>query len=139
MGFDAMRALAFTEALINAQLSATKALASLPPPWSYAAATASYAYAAARAYEIKNMKPPAREMGGTVTKGKPFLVGEKGAEIFTPGQTGTITPNAGGANITFNIQTNDAQGFDQLLMARRGLIVSMINKAMHAQGRRALV
>ena len=141
MGFDAMRALAFTEALINAQLSATKALATLPPPWSYAAATASYAFAAARAYQIKNMEPPAREMGGTVTKGKPFLVGEKGAEIFTPGQTGTITPNnaMGGTNVTFNIQTNDAQGFDQLLMARRGLIVSMINKAMHQQGRRALV
>ena len=141
MGFDAMRALAFTEALINAQLAATKALATLPPPWSYAAATASYAFAAARAYQIKNMEPPAREMGGTVTKGKPFLVGEKGAEIFTPGQTGSITPNnaIGGTNVTFNIQTNDAQGFDQLLMARRGLIVSMINKAMHQQGRRALV
>ena len=141
MGFDAMRALAFTEALINAQLAATKALATLPPPWSYAAATASYAFAAARAYQIKNMEPPAREMGGTVTKGKPFLVGEKGAEIFTPGQTGSITPNnaIGGTNVTFNIQTNDAQGFDQLLMARRGLIVSMINKAMHQQGRRGIV
>ena len=141
MGFDAMRALAFTEAMVNAQLAATKALATLPPPWSYAAATASYAFAAARAYQIKNMEPPAREMGGTVTKGKPFLVGESGAEIFTPGQTGSITPNnaIGGTNVTFNIQTNDAQGFDQLLMARRGLIVSMINKAMHQQGRRALV
>ena len=141
MGFDAMRALAFTEAMVNAQLAATKALASLPPPFSYTAATASYAFAAARAYQIKNMKPPEREMGGTVTKGKPFLVGEKGAEIFTPGQTGSITPNnaIGGTNVTFNIQTNDAQGFDQLLMARRGLIVSMINKAMHQQGRRGIV
>ena len=141
MGFDAMRALAFTEAMINAHLSATTALASLPPPWSYAVATASYAYASARAYEIKNMKPPAREMGGTVTKGKPFMVGEKGAEIFTPGQTGSITPNnaMGGTNVTFNIMANDAQGFDQLLMARRGLIVSMINKAMHQQGKRSLI
>ena len=141
MGFDAMRALAFTEAMINAHLSATKALATLPPPWSYASATASYAFASARAYQIKNMEPPAREMGGTVTKGKPFLVGESGAEIFTPGQTGSITPNnaMGGTNVTFNIQTNDAQGFDQLLLARRGLIVSMINKAMHQQGRRGIV
>ena len=141
MGFDAMRALAFTEALINAQLAATKALATLPPPWSYAAATASYAFAAAKAYEIKNMKPPAREMGGTVTKGKPFMVGEKGAEIFTPNQTGSITPNnaMGGTNVTFNIMANDAQGFDQLLLARRGLIVSMINKAMHQQGKRSLI
>ena len=140
MGFDAMRALAFTEAMINAHLSATKALASLPPPWSYAVATASYAYASARAYEIKNMKPPAREMGGTVTKGKPFLVGESGAEIFTPGQTGSITPNnAGVTNINFNIRANDASGFDAMLQDRRGMIVSMINQSLHAQGRRGIV
>ena len=140
MGFDAMRALAFTEAMINAHLSATKALASLPPPWSYAVATASYAYASARAYEIKNMKPPAREMGGTVTKGKPFLVGESGAEIFTPGQTGSLTPNnAGVTNINFNIRANDASGFDAMLQDRRGMIVSMINQSLHAQGRRGIV
>ena len=140
MGFDAMRALAFTEALINAQLAATKALASLPPPWSYAAATASYAFAAAKAYEIKNMKPPAREMGGTVTKGKPFLVGESGAEIFTPGQTGSITPNMGGVtNINFNIRANDARGFDVMLQDRRGMIVSMINQSLHSQGRRGIL
>ena len=140
MGFDAMRALAFTEAIINAHLAATKALATLPPPWSYAAATASYASAAARAYEIKNMKPPAREMGGTVTKGKPFLVGESGAEIFTPGQTGSITPNnAGVTNINFNIRANDASGFDAMLQDRRGMIVSMINQSLHAQGRRGII
>ena len=140
MGFDAMRALAFTEAIINAHLAATKALATLPPPWSYAAATASYAFAAARAYEIKNMKPPAREMGGTVTKGKPFLVGESGAEIFTPGQTGSITPNnAGVTNINFNIRANDASGFDAMLQDRRGMIVSMINQSLHAQGRRGII
>ena len=140
MGFDAMRALAFTEAIINAHLAATKALATLPPPWAYAAATASYAFAAARAYEIKNMKPPAREMGGTVTKGKPFLVGESGAEIFTPGQTGSITPNnAGVTNINFNIRANDASGFDAMLQDRRGMIVSMINQSLHAQGRRGII
>jgi len=140
MGFDAMRALAFTEAIINAHLAATKALATLPPPWSYAAATASYAFAAARAYEIKNMKPPAREMGGTVTKGKPFLVGESGAEIFTPGQTGSITPNMGGVtNINFNIRANDASGFDAMLQNRRGMIVSMINQSLHSQGRKGVI
>ena len=140
MGFDAMRALAFTEAMVNAHLSATKALATLVPPWSYAAAAASYAYAASRAYEIKNMKPPAREMGGTVTKGKPFLVGESGAEIFTPGQTGSITPNMGGVtNINFNIRANDASGFDSMLQDRRGMIVSMINQSLHSQGRKGML
>lgn len=30
--------------------------------------------------------------GGLVTANKPFVVGEEGPEIFTPGQTGSITP-----------------------------------------------
>lgn len=30
--------------------------------------------------------------GGTAQANKPFLVGEEGPEIFTPGQTGTVTP-----------------------------------------------
>ena len=60
------------------------------------------------------------------------MVGERGPELFTPNQSGGITPNSnmGSANVTFNINANDAKGFDQLLQARRGLIVGMINKAM---------
>ena len=79
-------------------------------------------------------------MGCTVTKGKPFLVGESGAEIFTPGQTGSLTPNnAGVTNINFNIRANYASGVDAMLQDRRGMIVSMINQSLHAQGRRGIV
>jgi len=51
----------------------------------------------------------ARAMGGNVMRGKSYLVGERGAEIFTPGATGTITPNhaMGGTNIVVNV---DASG-----------------------------
>jgi len=35
----------------------------------------------------------ARANGGPVTRGEPYLVGEKGPEVFNPGQSGTITPN----------------------------------------------
>jgi broad specificity phosphatase PhoE len=31
--------------------------------------------------------------GGTATGGKSYLVGEKGPELFTPGRTGSVTPN----------------------------------------------
>ena len=50
-----------------------------------------------------------RAMGGNVMRGKSYLVGERGAEIFTPGATGTITPNSamGGTNIVVNV---DASG-----------------------------
>ena len=133
MGFDAMRALAFTEAIINAKVAATKALAQ-GGIWGTVAAASIYANAIARAYEIKNMKPPPRrEMGGSVSSGQTYLVGERGPEMFTPNMSGNITSNkdlGGTTNITFNIQANDARGFDQLLQARRGLIIGMINKAM---------
>ena len=50
-----------------------------------------------------------RQYGGGVTAGKSYLVGERGAELFTPGATGTITPNhaMGGTNIVVNV---DASG-----------------------------
>ena len=38
----------------------------------------------------------ARANGGPVKQGNPYLVGEKGPEIFTPKQSGDITPNGGG-------------------------------------------
>ena len=47
-----------------------------------------------------------RAKGGPVTGGQPYLVGEKGPEIFTPGSSGNITANdqiGGGQNITLNI------------------------------------
>lgn len=50
-----------------------------------------------------------RENGGSVRKGTPYLVGERGPELFTPGRSGSIAPNnaIGGANVTVNV---DASG-----------------------------
>ena len=47
--------------------------------------------------------------GGKPPVGRPSLVGERGAEIFTPGVTGTVSPNSamGGTNIVVNV---DASG-----------------------------
>lgn len=47
--------------------------------------------------------------GGTTMAGKSYVVGEKGPELFTPGVTGTVTPNSalGGSNIVVNV---DASG-----------------------------
>lgn len=36
---------------------------------------------------------PARAEGGPVTAGQPYLVGERGPEVFVPGASGTIVPN----------------------------------------------
>ena len=85
-----------------------------------------------------------REKGGQVSQGKPFIVGEKGAELFVPNQSGNIVPNnklmaGGGVNVTFNINTVDARGFNELLTNSRGVIVGMINSAVNETGRKAIV
>lgn len=62
-----------------------------------------------------------RAMGGSVSAGSPYMVGERGPELFVPGRSGTIVPNnalsAGGTTSVVvnvdagasNVQGNDAQ------------------------------
>lgn len=53
-----------------------------------------------------------RAEGGSVSAGKSYVVGERGAEMFVPRTSGTIVPN-GGMGSTFNITVNgaiDAEG-----------------------------
>jgi hypothetical protein len=54
----------------------------------------------------------ARAMGGPVNSGSPYVVGEKGPELFVPHSSGSIVPNGamgssggstGGVNVTYNI------------------------------------
>ena len=48
-------------------------------------------------------------LGGPVGAGRPYMVGERGPELFVPRTAGTIIPNhaMGGANVTVNV---DASG-----------------------------
>lgn len=49
-----------------------------------------------------------RALGGPVMAGGSYLVGENGPEIFTPGSSGSITPNGAiGGNITVNVSGAD--------------------------------
>jgi hypothetical protein len=51
-----------------------------------------------------------RALGGPVSPGGSYLVGERGPELFTPSSSGNITPNhamGGGANITVNVNGGD--------------------------------
>jgi len=142
MGFDAMKAFAIAEATINAYVAASKAWAQ-GGAFGAVSAGLTLAMAMAQVNAIKNQKPPKREFGGPVSKGKSFLVGERGPELFTPNQSGGITPNnqisGGVTNINFNIKANDARGFDALLQQRRGMIVSMINRSLNERGRRSII
>lgn len=52
-----------------------------------------------------------RAMGGSVSAGSPYMVGERGPELFVPGRSGSIVPNnaLGGDNV--NVVVNvDASG-----------------------------
>ena len=83
--------------------------------------------------------------GGAVSKGQPVIVGERGAEMFIPNQTGQITQSARGTDsskpvaVTFNINTLDASGFDELLIRNRGTITSIINSAVNERGSKNLI
>jgi hypothetical protein len=50
-----------------------------------------------------------RALGGPVTQGSSYLVGERGPELFTPSSSGNITPNSamGGNTITVNVNGGD--------------------------------
>jgi len=82
--------------------------------------------------------------GGAVSKGQPIVVGEQGAELFVPNQTGQITQAARGTNggqttVNFNINTLDASGFDELLVRNRGTITAIINSAVNERGSKNLI
>ena len=82
--------------------------------------------------------------GGAVSKGQPVLVGERGAEVFVPNQTGQITQSARGTgggpvNVNFAITTLDATGFQDMLVQNRGTISNIINQAVNERGGNNLV
>jgi phage-related minor tail protein len=85
------------------------------------------------------------EKGGAVSKDQPILVGERGAELFIPNQTGQITQSArgtgmNGANtININVSATDVRGVKELLIDNRSTIVNAVNIALNEKGKEALV
>ncbi len=132
-----------------AAMGAYKALAGIPiiGP-ALGAGAAALILGAGVSYAAKSLT--GRALGGQVRDGESYVVGERGPEVLTMnGGGGRIIPNeklrSGGgktinqqANVTFQISTVDAQGFDELLDSRRGQIVNMINTALNESGKGAL-
>jgi len=82
--------------------------------------------------------------GGAVSKGQPYMVGEQGAELFVPNQSGQIQQsarggNGGSTNVNFTINTVDASGFEELLVRSRGTITQLINSAVNERGSKNLI
>jgi len=141
--FEAAKAFNIANAIMNTYMAATKALAAYPPPFSFIAAAAAVGMGLAQVAQIRSQQYSGRALGGPVMGGNPYIVGENGPELFTPNTTGSITRNdqlgmGGVTNINFTIQANDAQGFDDLLVQRRGMITQMVSDALVEKGQRAI-
>ena len=130
---------AIKKGMMNVFQAGTTALASAPPPINFALAGLVIAGGLKLVDKIKGF-----QKGGAVAKGQPVVVGEQGAEMFVPNQTGQITQSARGTggspvNVNFNINTVDASGFEELLVRSRGTITQLINSAVNERGREALI
>lgn len=147
--FQAAKAFNIATAIMDTYSAAQKAFTSLAgipivgPALGAVAAGAAIAAGMARVAAIRSQTYSGRQLGGPVMGGQSYIVGENGPEIFTPNNTGSITPNReiGGdiVNINFNIDTVDARGFDQLLSQRKPMIIQMVRTAMNDKGHKSLV
>ena len=140
--FKAFKAWKISEAIIDAIGSFNKALNSgYPPPLNFALAASSLALGFAKVSAIRAQTYSGKAEGGPVSADNAYRVGERGPEMFVPGQSGYILPNQDGrtVNVNFNISAVDTRGFQQLLANERGLIVGMINSAVNQQGRRNII
>jgi ribosomal protein L22 len=82
-----------------------------------------------------------KAMGGPVAGGQSYIVGEKGPEIFTPGQSGHITPNnqlgAGtNVNVSFNITAFDSQSATSAIAEQAPTIVGIVEQSFRKRGHR---
>ncbi|HEV2651990.1 MAG TPA: phage tail tape measure C-terminal domain-containing protein [Rhizomicrobium sp.] len=75
----------------------------------------------------------ARAAGGPVDAGVPYLVGEQGPELFTPQQSGAITPNGAASPINVHITTPDAQSF----LKSESQVAALLSRVL-AKGQRNL-
>jgi hypothetical protein len=146
--FRIYKSLAIAKAIIATREAAVQAYAKYGGwPFGAIAAAATIAEGMAQVAVIRSQQYSGRRYGGEVREGQPYMVGEAGRELFIPNSSGRIVSNddlksSGGmkpVNITFNIQANDTEGFDNLLTKRRGVIVSLINDALNSKGKEALI
>jgi hypothetical protein len=70
--------------------------------------------------------------GGTATGGTPYIVGEKGPELFVPGRTGTVVPNNqlnSGGGVTINQTINVTTGVQQTVRTEIANLMPRIAQA----------
>jgi len=146
--FEAYKAFQIAQALMDTYKAATAAYASLAvipvigPALGAAAAVAAIGFGMQQVNAIKSQNYSGRQFGGPVTGGSSFMVGENGPEVFTPSQNGRVLnqnqmSGTGTTNVNFTINAVDAEGIDEILVSRRGLITNIIREASETNGVRS--
>ena len=123
--FQAYKRLAQAQAAIAGSLAFIKALASGEPPFNIIQAASIAALTAVNIASIDQQTyQGARAMGGSVTGGNSYMVGENGPEVVTMGGSGVVTPssvnnNGGATNVTqvFQLGGGDGDAKRQILAA----------------------
>ena len=89
---------------------------------------------------------PPRANGGNVNAGQPYMVGERGAELFVPKSSGDIVPNnqIGGntvINVTYSPQVNalDPRTAGQVIFENAPTIVGVVRQAFERNGQQVLL
>lgn len=80
-------------------------------------------------FMFKPSPVPGRAVGGSVASGQPYIVGERGPELFMPGRSGTIIPNhnlgGGGISVVVNVDASGSSvSGDQTQGKQLGMAVS---------------
>jgi phage-related minor tail protein len=83
---------------------------------------------------LNNLIAGKRETGGPVSASRPYLVGEKGAELFVPHSAGNIVPNHAMSskpqiNLVMHINTPNADSFRKSQNQIMAEAFSMMHKA----------
>ncbi len=76
-----------------------------------------------------------KAIGGAVQAGKPYMVGERGTEMFVPNQSGAIIPNnrlGGGNGVIINQTINVTTGVQQTVRAEISQLMPQISEATKA-------
>lgn len=70
--------------------------------------------------------------GGPVSGGRPYIVGERGPELFVPGASGAIVPNSAlaGAGANVSVTLNVSTGVQQTVRAEVATLMPQITEAV---------
>jgi len=81
---------------------------------------------------IPATSPSGKAIGGSVQSGQPYMVGERGPELFVPNSQGSIVPNGnlgGGGGVVVNQTINVSTGVQQTVRAEIATLMPQIANA----------